>query len=230
MRSILILIIALLLFFGCVAQPEIQTPNETMQENISKPAVPMIELEKNETNETDVEEPEIPLLGEATGFAESTSTYAFDGDSLQLRNYSNGIYEFAFNSSNSGYGNRSQGFLDGKQTAHELFLWYNGSAFDLALVDGIYDEIHAILLVKDCPRDYREYEWEEGSFCYRPSSTDGIPCSFSRQCEKGACEVKSSGQMGPRGVCSDYMYGCRSWLYDQEVTRVDLCTPKDYPG
>jgi hypothetical protein len=230
-KEILISIfIALLLLFGCTTEQEPLKENDYPIEQditISEPAKP---IEENLSSKEAAKNITIPLLDEAINFAKSTSTYGFDGKDLQFINYSNESYEFVFNSSNSGYGNRSSGFLDEKITGHTMQIKHNGSDYNFAVVDSVYDEIHSILLKEDCPVHYKKFEWINGSFCYRPSQTDEMPCVFSKQCEKGGCKSKSDGKMGPRGICSDYMYGCNAWLYDQTVTRVDICKEKDYPG
>ena len=215
----------MILFFGCISQsPSEPLDKQSTKENITQPLVTA-----PDQNETKIEEPEIQFLEEAKAFARSTSTYMFDGSGLEFINYSNGKYSFRFDSRNSGYGNRSDNYQDGNITAHTLLLEHNGTSFFVALVDSLYDEIHSILLTKTCPPEYRKYEWENGTFCYKPTETDGMPCAFSKQCEKGLCKSRSDGKMGPRGICFDFTYGCHSWLFDQTVTRVDICKEKDYP-
>jgi len=85
--------------------------------------------------------------------------------------------------------------------------WYSDPTTD-------YSKLNAHIPNPKCPSDQQIAANLTYKFCYKPSLTDGKPCSKSEDCERGACIRMSMGEFGPPAKCKDYPYGCRYWLFE----------------
>jgi hypothetical protein len=85
-----------------------------------------------------------------------------------------------------------------------------------------YSQVTGHIPDPKCPGDQKIATNLTYKFCYAPTSTDGIPCSKSEDCERGACIRTSSGSHGPPTLCKDYPFGCRFWLYKDKLP-VKVC-------
>ncbi|VVC04026.1 Uncharacterised protein [Candidatus Bilamarchaeum dharawalense] len=86
-----------------------------------------------------------------------------------------------------------------------------------------YSQIITQLPNPKCPPGQLIATGTKMKFCYPPSSTNGMPCSSSSSCIRGACVRTSMGEFGTPTKCFDYPYGCKYWVAEQNKAAQLFC-------